>query len=732
MLLFLLSLSIAPADTTLTFADEATREVVLRGMARHGSQETELRDYQALFRYRLSFGLGRRRWANVPNAAVEEQEGTVQWVAPNDVRVDILGRRQQAVSKELRLNSSFDRPWFIPRALGDSIRVFGNEIPRHAALHPLAADGPSWYRYRLTDSVQIATQGGKRLKLYTVEVTPTRTGASLVAGRLWLEAEHGDLVRFAFRFVGTALWISPDEDTGGDSTQARRLNRIANRILTLDADLEYALQEERFWMPYRQVVAGKVELPWFGELVIPFEARTTFGDYTVNTGRAIVFSAPLPDSVPPDSASALERTRRDSIRADRRRRRDERGELPQDSLARDEAGRWADGRYEIHRPPADSLAAYTGWGDSLVFRDDPLADRQVLEVQSELERMTVKLPPEITGRRTHGVTWERILEAVRYNRVQGAVPGLGYEVTMPGDGFTTLRGELRYGLSDARVVGGLTLRREAPGARWTLRAYREVRSNDPFSRANRFGNSINAIFAGHDDADYYLSHGAWLTREGSLGTGVELTTSILVDHEMSARREAASWINDALGGTGRFPVNPGIREGTYGGALVRLDGQGGRLRWSVGADVLANEARGTGRVYASASRPLLAGRRVPTLTLRAGLATANPLPQQAYRIGGTGTVRGFDYGTRSGRGFWAAQVDWPLRRGLVQPVLFADAGQAGNLGDGTPGGPGSVIAGGGAGLSLVGGLLRFDLSHPITKGGDGLRFDLSVRALVWP
>jgi hypothetical protein len=122
-------------------------------------------------RYRLSFGLGRRRWSHVPNAAVEEQEGTVQWVAPNDVRVDILGRRQQARSRELGLTSNFDQPWFIPRALGDSIRVFGNEVPRQAALHPLAAEGPSWYHYRLTDSVQMSTREGSGL-LLTVECCP--------------------------------------------------------------------------------------------------------------------------------------------------------------------------------------------------------------------------------------------------------------------------------------------------------------------------------------------------------------------------------------------------------------------------------------------------------------------------------------------------------------------------------------------------------------------------------
>jgi len=40
-----------------------------------------------------------------------------------------------------------------------------------------------------------------------------------------------------------------------------------------------------------------------------------------------------------------------------------------------------------------------------------------------------------------------------------------------------------------------------------------------------------------------------------------------------------------------------------------------------------------------------------------------------------------------------------------------------------------VVAGGGLGLTLLGDLLRVDLSHPISSGGDGLRLDITTRAL---
>lgn len=724
MLLLLLALAASPSDTTPVYANEATRLLVERAMARHASEDAGVADYTATFRYRLSFGLGRRRWAEVPNAAVEEQEGTLHWARPNDLKVDVLGRRSASRRKDINLNSIFDRPWFFPRGLTDSVRVFGNDVPPRAAIHPLATGGPAWYHYAISDSVLTITPDGRRIKLIAVEVLPRRNGPALVAGRLWFDAAEADLVRFSFRFVGTELWLDMDGDE--DPKAARRINRIVSRILTLDADLEYALQGEdgRAWMPYRQTVSGRVELPWFGELVVPFEARTTFGDYVLNTGQPIAFTIePPPGDTSSDSLRARARARRDSLGEEHRRRRGGR-EFPEDSLPRWDAGRWQGGRYEIHRAPADSLADYAAWGDSLELSDDPAADRILRDVQSDLERMTIDLPPELNGRRRFGISWERIPDLVRYNRVQGSAPGFSYMWVLPFDHFTTLRADAHFGFSDHRVVGGVSAVREAPGARWTLRGEREITSNDPFGRPNAFGNSLSALFVGHDEADYHLVHGVWLRREGSLGTGVELRTTLRFEQELSVRREAHSWLNDAIGGTGDFPRNPPVREGSYGGAEVRVDGGVLRSRWTLAADVLGNGTRGTARVYGSLRGALLRRRAPPVLTLRAGITTNNPLPQQAFRLGGQQTVRGFDYGTGGGQAMWSAQLDVPLTRGWAQPVAFVDAGQAARASDlfGS-----RVLSGGGLGLSLLGGLLRFDFSHPISAGGSGLRFDLAGR-----
>ena len=711
----------APADTG-AFPDPRTQELVSQAIRRHHAQDQAVRDYQARFRYRLSFGLGRRRWASMPNAAVEEQDGTIAWALPNDLRVDIVGRRARARATTLQLSSSFDRPWFIPRSLGDSIRVFGNEIPSRPALHPLADAGPEWYQYRLVDSLELQAPGGKAVRLLGIEVLPRRVGPSLIAGRLWIDAASFDLVRLTFRFVGSQLWLDPDEDEGDAAT--RRANRQVNRLLTLEADLQYALQEQQFWMPYRQVVSGRVELPFLGELVIPFEATTTFEDYQINSGQPVTFALSLPAAVTdPDSLAALLQARRDSLRAERRRRTREGGELPEDARARDDAGRWEDGRYEIHRAPADSLRGYDQWGDSLTLADDPQADQLGRSISADLERLEGTLPDELVGRRRKGWAWERLPQLIRYNRVQGFAPGSGYDLLLDRAGFTTLRGDLRYGFSDSRLVGNVTLRREAPGARWTVAAIRDLVSHDPLARGSGFGPSLNAMLAGHDDADYLLTHRLQVTRESSLGTGVELTTSFGVGREQSVVGEAYSWLNDALGGDGDFPPNPAVRSGSFGRAAVALDQGLLRSRWTLLADLQLGDGVAVARWMASYRLEPGFIRQRPSLQVRAGIATGSQLPQQLFRLGGPGTVRGYDYGSLREPAFWAAQGDWPLRSGLIQPVLFADAGQAAE--------PSQLfsskaLVSAGAGLKLAGGILRLDLSHSLTGPNQRLRFDLTV------
>lgn len=709
----------APQDTIRsTYANPATRALVVRAAARHRAQDTLVNDYRARIRYRLTVSLGRRRWGGASTAAVEEQDALVQWQRPNDLRVDVVGRRYRSRAESLRLSSTFDRPWFVPRGVGDSVRIFSDGFPASGALHPLGPGAEAAYHFDLLDSLSVVVPGAAQLKLYSVQVIPRVVGPALVAGRLWLDAGTAEVVRFTFRYVGTQLWTRPENEEG-DSASARRLNRLGNRLLTIDADLEYSLQDGKYWMPYRQSIAGTIRIPIVTDVVIPFQAMTMFDDYEINTGRPVAFVLPLPDSTLGDSAQReVRRERRDSLRAARA------GEEDAD-FDRSIADRWSGGRYELHRPSNDSLSRYRGWTDSLQFDAAPEDSRRVREAGAELARIAEELPAAMTGRSAAGFGYESLADALQYNRVQGISLGAGYRVRVPGASFMDAFGTVRYGFSDNRVTGRVSLVRDAPSGRAALSFYRDLADADPFSPGRTLANSANALFTAHDYADYYLATGAGFGFVRSVGTAFDLTGSFRGERQRSVTREAKSAVNDLLGGDGLFPTNAAVRDGDYGVGSLRLT-KFGTYRWSLAAEAMAGEGTTSGRLMGDL-RHGRGGARGWTLRLKAGIADAAAPPQMRFRLGGMHSVRGFSYGSTLGAAFWAAQLDVSPLAGTVRPVLFLDAGQAGpaeELFDS------EALVGGGIGLSVYSPLLRatlirLDLSHPISPDTGGKwRFDL--------
>lgn len=710
------------ADSQAAFASARTEALVRHAMARHAVADTTVHDYQATFRTRLTFSFGRRRWARIPPLAAEEQTGIIRWQRPNDLQIEMQGRRNRARDRDMDIRSVFDEPWFVPRALDDSVRLAGADFPEKAALHPLAQDGPAWYRYTLVDSTAVRNPEGRQVWLYRLTAEPRRAGVGLIVGFLLVDGQTGDVVRFSFRFVGTDLWVKPDGDTPSDSAEARTANKWINRLLSLNADLEYSLQDGKHWMPYRQTISGSVEIPFVSDAVVPFAFTTTFDDYEIDTGRPIVFRLPPVHSKA--EADSLEGARWDSLRAERRMHGLEEGDpdtLEWRKRSRDVPGVWGNGgRYEVHIPPLDSMDHYAGWPDSMQL---DLADddgKEQRELAAEVAGLAERLPNSLTGRRPSMFAIEQIADVFRYNRVQGVSLGLGYRTPFFDVPFTTAFGSARLGLSDSRLYLRGALVRDAPSGRWTLAGYRDLATVDPFLRTGAFANSLNALFTTHDEADYLLVQGGSLTRESSLGVGLDLTLSARVEDQSSVTTEAHSAMHD-LYGDGRFLGNPPVADGVFGGATLKLEGRLGSGRWVLGGDVLSGAPGSTAKLFGEVRQRLGSGRSGLTLTARAGMATDDPLPQSAFRLGGQKTVRGYAYGAAQGQGFWSVQADVGFGKKGVRPVFFADAGQAGpraGLFD-RP-----VLSGAGAGLSFFGGIMRWDLSFPITPETGKPRFDL--------
>jgi hypothetical protein len=648
------------------------------------------------------------------------------------MRVNVLGTRariplirilqgfggdvEDDAEEELRRELLWDRPWFIPRALGDSIRVMG--APDRAALHPMADDAEHFYRYAIVDSVQLVTQS-RTIQVIKMRVEPKRYGPALVAGDIWLDTETADIVRFGMVFLGDFLWESPGGDSPEDSAQAKKESDRINRFLSVEALVEYALVDQLYWMPYRQFLAITAEVPMFLNAAIPVRAITTFSDYSVNSNPPMVFH--VSEEELEEEEESGERGRGTVVlkpaRAEGARVEDE----PDDDVRRRErgyyrTGTWRDGRWEMDVPPADSLVAFE-WDFEFRASYDAEEERRLRETFTELSELSEELPPEWIGRKRLAMAWESVSDLVRFNRVQGLSLGMGYQFR-PGINFTSLLVAARFGLSDRRPTGSVTWRRDAPAGRFDLKVYRTVAEVGPWTKGLGIGNSINALFVGHDDADYYLTSGGSIAYSWNYGLLEDVELALSYEYQESMEVATTSGIAD-IWGDGTFQDNPSVFEGWFFRALLSRKDRLGVVSLGLGAELFAGENGSGGRPWVTLEVPFGFPQLSGALTTRAGIMWGDSLTQAMYRLGGPQTVRGYTYGERTGTEFWSAQLDVAVGRSrILAPVVFFD------IGDTFTSDP---LIGTGVGLSLLNGLMRFNLSKGI-RPDRSVRFDLLFRA----
>jgi len=701
------------------YADSATAALVALARSRHLRQDSLVHDYQALITTRFDASAGASRFARLSPLLAHETVARASWRHPNDLKVEVLGARtksqlerylpREAEVRDRDVQVSFgDRPWFVPRALGDSIRLLG--VPETAALHPLAAGAEAVYDYAIVDSVSMFLPG-RTIRAIAIRVRPRHLAASVVAGDLWVDAETADVVRLMATFLGEYLWDTPDADaTAADSAEARRDSRRAQQFLTVQADLEYSLHDNRYWMPYRQVLTITAEIDVLVRVAVPARVVTTFRNYEINADRPIAFVAP--DSAWSDSVRSRTYCERCGYDEGPRRRRE---------VGYARVGTWDQGRWEVVTPPLDSLDSYT-WRDSLSLTMDPAAEEHIRRSVADLAKLREDLPPDLVFRRPFGLAWETLGDVARFNRVQGFSVGVGVRLR-PRIPFTSVVLSGRFGFADTRLTGAALLRRDAPAGLLELRAFRDVLEAEPWTRGQSIGNTLNATFAGHDDADYYLATGAGLAYTPYSGSLADVEFRLGAERHRSMDAVASSGVNDFLGGSGVLPSNPAVAPGDYVRASIRPTRRVGWSTLALGVEGLVSDSLVGARGWVAARVPFRFLRRSGTLTLRTGYAVGDSVPQLEFRAGGPFTVRGYDYGARRAAGGWSAQLDWSLhpRGWWWTPVVFADAGDTYRSGGFDP------LVGVGGGLSFLGGLARLNAAWGINPE-TGFRFDLMFRA----
>ena len=190
---------------TATFTDAATAELFGKARVRHIRQDQLVNDYSATVRTRIDLTVGRSRFARQTALVVHETVAELVWRKPNDLKVKVRGARsaapilriveqlgggvrgEMATEDAVELAGWLDRPWFFPRALGDSVRLMG--VPEQAAVHPLAGGATDRYRYAIIDSVLVSVSG-RSVRAIKMRVEPKELGPSLIAGDSVVHQRH--------------------------------------------------------------------------------------------------------------------------------------------------------------------------------------------------------------------------------------------------------------------------------------------------------------------------------------------------------------------------------------------------------------------------------------------------------------------------------------------------------------------------------------------------------------
>jgi hypothetical protein len=624
--------------------------------------DTGLVDYQADARGYIYFYLDRRDTGERTLVKTDQVALDVFWKAPNLSKQRIVGLRDE---RNLPTNIRYheDHLTVVQDNFGDLIRLGdGDEVAD--VLHPASPAGPSAYDYRLADSTTIRLPGADEpVRVYKVQVRPKDPSRPALVGAVFVDRRGGDIVRMEFTFTPVSY--------------------VDEQLDYINVLLENGLYKGRFWLPNRQQVELRRQVP---ELGLPaggmIRGTMRIGNYRFNqnldrglfAGRRVV-------SVPVAQREAFG------------------FEQPIDAELR-EAGLSATGELgDIRREAAE------------------LVGRRLL---SGLPGTRVDLS-SASG-------------TARYNRAEGLAIGPGVRFS-PREGWSLgIRGG--YATAAEHAFGEADLWVGALPDRLGIGVYanqpRDIGVGPVISGAM---NSLTALVAGYDFTDPYFATGAELRADRPVGRGWNGAFRLRAEQHRGAGLETDFSL---AGGGGHFRPVWQIAEGEfYGGSIGLRRGVPAERARGLGVGVTVDggvlESGDTRFTY---WRPRLdagwisrgTGGTELTVDASAGAALGDVPPQGGLLLGGRGTVPGYafrSYGGDTyafGRAGYAAELFRPFVRGRV----FAAAGWADRRDEAPVFVPATSIVpqprtgtmfSVGAGVGLLFDIIRIDVARGLGEGG---------------
>jgi len=526
------------------------------------------------------------------------------------------GRRRKQFLPVRDFEYYIDRLTAVQNGFGDRIAV-GEGMDVRDVPHPLSALGEAHYRYRLAGLVQLRVPSlPSPVRVREVEVRPRDPARPAFVGSVFLESATGGLVGMAFSFT-PASYVDP------------RVARVAIR-------LDHALWRERYWLPYRQSVEVRREMPRLDlpvGAVIRAKLEVTEYDFEWDAG-----------GVRPDGFS------------------------PGSPVARTPYGAAPAGQFNV--------------GLTERMADEGLVPVSPAAVEAEARRLArdatrERLVGGLPRLRLHA---DRFSSVFRANRVEGAHVGLG--ASFAASSSVDARALAGYGTGNRKVSASVRARWRLPGRPATLSAEAyagRLRDVGPRPGASGAVNTLATLALNEDYTDPYFASGGRLTVERRVPEGHRAWAAGVAERHRGADQvwfgDGGEGVAGASDGGGRFrPVRP-VAEGVHAGLEAGYGRVWGGLgRWGGGATFTASASWWEGVAVGSVLLRL-EGRtaaqdlsRKASISLEAGRSWGALPPQLLFYVGGRGTLPGHPFREYGGRAFVLATGEASL---MVAPGWLA-------------------------------------------------------------
>ncbi len=747
---------VTPAHLATAYANDATRQLVLRARDARLAVDSTLRSYEGLTYQRLSLGIALRALARERLAARGEQSAHITWDRDRGALVRITGARAVApiAGEDDDDDPASPETIELPYAPGEDrlwpVGGFKFDVNDEEIIHPLGAGAEAYYSYAMGDSVVIRIARGTEYHLVELRVRPRSERWNAVIGSLWLDRESAQIVRAAYRLSAPLdVWLAVHDEAAADTMPdgKRRKKHDDDEIpfwlkpalqpmrLSLTAvTQEFALQGGRWWLPTSRTAEGLFEMG-------PIHSPITWEErFTYDAVRGTAMPNATLDSLDVryhdqlamlDSVAVLRKTLGDSAARHYRKGLDslEHGERDQcrktmhgsrlQVIRRDGVRSFVvvpcDTALLVHSadlPPSIYASSDEVFGTS--DREELRAWAMSVQAMSDEGRLA---PPKVLFGIGGGL--------LRYNRVEGLSLGARVEQRLH-RGYSA-HALARLGFADLNPGVEIGVARADAQRVYDVTGYHRLAVAGDYSEPFSIGASLGALLWGRDDGFYYRASGVELTRAAIAGERVRWR--VFAEHEGDAT--AKTNISLAHLGNGQFAPNIVAERGNVGGvgaSLARTFGEDPR-GWRLLSDSRLEAAAGsfdyTRALFdLTVSHPLALG-TTGSLTAVAGAAGGRPPVQKLFFVGGPQTVRGIDPGSAIGDAFWVGRGELGFGRRLARPVVFGDLGWAGSRDHWRH--PGRPLAGAGVGGSFLDGLVRADIAKGIRPSG-GVRVYLYVDA----